>query len=66
MERMRLQTMILFNVQVADKDRKKTPHKFMPFAWDITEKEDVEAKEPTEEEWEHYDSLGTTGQRKKE
>ena len=67
MERMRLQTMVLFNIQVADKDRRKTPQAFMPFEWDIkTEKEDVEAKEPTAEEWEHYDSIGTTGQRKKE
>ena len=65
MERMRLQTWHLVNIH--SKDDIKDYSKYMPFEWDITtEKQDESIKEPTEEEWDHYDSIGTTGQRKKE
>jgi hypothetical protein len=55
MERMRIQTMSLINIQLAKKDRIKKLSDFMPFEWDIVDKQDAEAAEMTEEDWQALD-----------
>jgi len=56
MERMRLQTLYLVNVQIKDKIKDAT--KLMPFDWDEnTHKNDVDAKPMTEEDWEALDKF---------
>jgi hypothetical protein len=56
MERMRIQTMSLINIQLAKKDRIKKLSDFMPFEWDIVDKQDAEAAEMTEEDWQALDN----------
>ena len=56
MERMRLQTLYLVNVQIKDKIKEAT--KLMPFEWDkTTHKNDTEVKPMTEEDWEALDKF---------
>jgi len=56
MERMRLQTLYLVNVQIKEKIKDAT--KLMPFDWDEnTHKNDVDAKPMTEEDWEALDKF---------
>ena len=50
MERMRLQTLYLVNVQIKDKIKDAT--KLMPLPWDKdTSKNDTDGREMTEEDW---------------
>ncbi len=57
MERMRLQTFNLVNIQIDRKDRYKSLNKFMPFVWDIIPKESIEEeKVMTEDDWAKYDT----------
>lgn len=56
MERMRLQTLYLVNVQI--KDKIKEASRLMPFAWDVsTHKNDADNKPMTEEDWEALDKF---------
>jgi len=50
LEKMRLQTWVLYNTQI--KDPIRDIRKFMPFEWDK-----IEAYMPTNEEWQKYDEL---------
>ena len=54
MERMRLQTLYLVNVQI--KDKIKEASKLMPFPWDSDGvKNDTDVKPMTDEDWEALD-----------
>ena len=67
MERMRMQTFYLLNIQIEKKNRFKSVGSMMPFEWDVKDKQAVDdTREPTEEEWEHYDTIGASGIKKKE
>ena len=67
MERMRIQTFYLMNIQIDKKDRFKTVQKMMPFEWDKDiAKQGQEEQPPTEEDWERFDTLGGGGIKKKE
>lgn len=48
LNKMRLQTFYLFNIQVDKKNRFKSPEKMMPFDWEKVQKEVVI---PTPEKW---------------
>ena len=56
MERMRLQTLYLVNVQI--KDKIQDARKLMPFEWDGADfqKNDTDGREMTEEDWALLDS----------
>ena len=55
MERMRLQTLYLVNVQI--KDKIKEASRLMPFDWDKhTHKEDTDGAPMTEADWEALDN----------
>lgn len=58
MERMRLQTFYLINIQLKKDDKYETLTKLMPFDWDKKEtkpKIDNDAIEWTEDDWEKID-----------
>ena len=54
MERMRMQTLYLVNVQI--KDKIKEASRLMPFPWDSDGvKNDIDSKPMTDEDWEALD-----------
>jgi len=59
LEKMRLQTLYLVNVQLDKNNRFNDARKFMPFAWDH-----IEVFVPTKEDWEHFDKLVKSWQAK--
>lgn len=56
MERMRLQTYLLINIQLRQKDKIKSPKSLIGFAWDVDDAQKIQdTKQLTEDEWSKYD-----------
>ena len=66
MDRMRLQTLALVNVQLPQKSQVKTVEALMNFPWDKEQpKNDEEIRDLTEDEWSKYDNNYPVGTIKK-
>ena len=67
MERMRLQTLVLVNAQLPEKSQVKRVEDLIKFEWDEKKpKQDEDARELTDDEWEKFDDNYPVGHIKKD